>query len=173
MRQSDRVDAVTGKGRSRGHGFVEMHVHADALRVLRWANNNPDVGALSDTRWKEELADFAKKEKAKESRDEARIKWIKDEMEGPSKPTKETLIVEFSIKNIQVVRRRAMQREKRVRRRPFQFREALWLICACFKTRTQHVRKPAPGGTESHRPRNAGCQLTKVNLPRRCGSRSL
>ncbi|KAJ8596892.1 RNA-binding domain-containing protein [Rhizopogon salebrosus TDB-379] len=46
VRQQDRVDPVTGKGRSKGYGFVEMPRHADSLRVLRWANNNSDVGSL-------------------------------------------------------------------------------------------------------------------------------
>ncbi|KIK98638.1 hypothetical protein PAXRUDRAFT_823683 [Paxillus rubicundulus Ve08.2h10] len=112
VRQADRVDPVTGKGRSRGYGFVEMHKHADALRVLRWANNNPDVGTLLDKWWKEELGDLLKKEKTSESRDEARIKRIKNEMEAPSKPPKGALIVELSIENVQVVHRRAAQREK-------------------------------------------------------------
>ncbi|KIJ62304.1 hypothetical protein HYDPIDRAFT_136440 [Hydnomerulius pinastri MD-312] len=112
VRQQDRVDPVTGKGRSRGYGFVEMHKHADALRVLRWANNNPEVGTLVDKWWKEELADLIKKEKAKESPDDARIKRMKGEMEASSKLPKGTLIVEFSIENIQVVQRRAAQQEK-------------------------------------------------------------
>lgn len=119
VRQSDRVDAITDKGRSRGYGFIEMHTHADALRVLRWANNNPDVGVLFDEWWKEELADLIKLEKAKESPDGEGVKRIKDEMERPSKPAKGALIVEFSIENIQVVQRRAAQKEKRVRRSPF------------------------------------------------------
>ncbi|KAH7890524.1 hypothetical protein F5I97DRAFT_38296 [Phlebopus sp. FC_14] len=112
VRQQDRVDPVTGKGRSRGYGFVEMHKHGDALRVLRWANNNPEVGKLFNQWWKEELADLIKKEKVKDSPDDARIKRMKDEMEGSSKPPKGTLIVEFSIENIQVVQRRAAQQQK-------------------------------------------------------------
>ncbi|KAF9235493.1 hypothetical protein BU15DRAFT_89579 [Melanogaster broomeanus] len=112
VRQTNRVDPVTGKGKSRGYGFVEMHKHADALRVLRWANNNPDVGSLFDKWWKEELADLIKKEKANETPDESRIKRIKDEMEASSKPPKGTLIVEFSIENVQVVQRRVAQQEK-------------------------------------------------------------
>ena len=114
VRQSDRIDPVTGKGRSRGYGFVEMHTHADALRVLRWANNNADVGVLFNQWWREELADLLKQEKAKESPDEARVKRMKDEMAAPSKPAKGSLIVEFSIENIQVVQRRTAQREKTV-----------------------------------------------------------
>ena len=112
VRQTDRVDPATGKDRSRGYGFLEMHTHADALRMLRWANNNADVGVLFDKWWKEELADLMKQEKTKDIRDEARIKRMKDEMEAPSKPAKGALIVEFSIENIQVVQRRAAQKEK-------------------------------------------------------------
>ena len=112
VRQSDRVDPVTGKGRSRGYGFIEMHTHANALRVLRWANNNADVGMLFDKWWKEELADLVTMEKGKKNADETRIKRMKDEMEASSKPARGTLIVEFSIENIQVVQRRIAQREK-------------------------------------------------------------
>ena len=125
VRQADRVDPTTGKGRSRGYGFIEMHTHADALRVLRWANNNTGVGGLFDTWWKEELADLLKQEKSKESQDEARIKRMKDEMEAQSKPAKGTLIVEFSIENIQVVKRRTAQKEKLASDRPTFFRSGL------------------------------------------------
>jgi nucleolar protein 4 len=48
VRQAEWVDSLTGKGRSKGYGFIEMHKHADALRLLRWANNNPDIGSLFD-----------------------------------------------------------------------------------------------------------------------------
>ncbi|KAG8221477.1 hypothetical protein J3R82DRAFT_1690 [Butyriboletus roseoflavus] len=112
IRQSDRVDPVTGKGRSRGYGFIEMHTHADALRLLRWANNNADIGVFFDKWWKEELADLLTKEKGKKSPDEARVKRVKDEMETSSRPGRGTLIVEFSIENIQVVQRRTAQKEK-------------------------------------------------------------
>ncbi|KAF9230337.1 hypothetical protein BU15DRAFT_11817, partial [Melanogaster broomeanus] len=117
VRQTNRVDPVTGKGKSRGYGFVEMHKHADALRVLRWVNNNPDVSPLLDKWWKEELAHLMTKEKANESPEEARIKRIKNEMEASSKPLKGTLIVEFSIENVQVVQRRVAQQEKGVKPR--------------------------------------------------------
>ncbi|KAI6045250.1 hypothetical protein EDC04DRAFT_134612 [Pisolithus marmoratus] len=115
VRQQDRIDPITGMGRSRGYGFVEMHKHADALRVLRWANNNPETGSFFDTWWREELADLIK-EKAKDAPDEARIKRMKDALENPSKPPSTTLIVEFAVENVQIVQRRSLrQKEKRVR----------------------------------------------------------
>ncbi|KAF8882138.1 hypothetical protein BD779DRAFT_1544163 [Infundibulicybe gibba] len=95
VRQQERVDPVTGKGRSKGYGFVEMQKHPDALRVIRWANNNSDVGPMFEE-W-----------------DEARLKRLKDELEkGSTKKPKGTLIVEFSIENIQVIQRRnAIQKD--------------------------------------------------------------
>lgn len=112
IRQSERVDAITGKGRSRGYGFVEMQKHANALRVLRWANNNDEVGELVETWWVEELGDLVKveKEKPEKERDEARIKRMADELTrgGRTKGEKKgNLIVEFSIENVQVVKRRS------------------------------------------------------------------
>ncbi|KAF8154560.1 hypothetical protein B0H34DRAFT_809141 [Crassisporium funariophilum] len=111
VRQMERVDTVTGKGRSKGYGFIEMHRHPDALRLLRWANNNPDVGPLFESWWKDELENLLKLEKAKPEaeKDDARIKRLKEEIErggGESKKSKGSLIVEFSIENIQVVQRR-------------------------------------------------------------------
>lgn len=115
VRIAERVDPITGKGRSKGYGFVEMEKHSDALRVLRWANNNPDVGPLFEEWWKEELADLMKIEKAKkEDKDDAKIKRMKDEIEsGGTRKSKGTMIVEFSIENVQVVQRRnAAQKDR-------------------------------------------------------------
>lgn len=116
VRQAERVDPVTGKGRSKGYGFVEMHKHADALRVLRWANNNPNAGPLFEEWWKDELQDLVKVEKAKADgdRDDARLKRLKDELEkGSTKKSKGTLIVEFSIENITTIQRRnTVQKER-------------------------------------------------------------
>jgi nucleolar protein 4 len=133
VRQPERVDAVTGKGRSKGYGFVEMHTHGDALRLLRWANNNPAVGALFEGWWGDELAMLLKLELGKQKqaagegeeekegggRDEARVKRIKDELEGvksgeggKKRKAKGTLIVEFSIENVQVVQRRKAALER-------------------------------------------------------------
>jgi nucleolar protein 4 len=58
VRQADRIDPITNKGRSKGYGFLEMDKHEDSLRVLRWANNNPEVGPLLATWWKDELHDL-------------------------------------------------------------------------------------------------------------------
>lgn len=55
LRQNDRVDPVTGLGRSKGYGFLELGTHADALRVLRWANANKEVNRLFRGWWREEL----------------------------------------------------------------------------------------------------------------------
>lgn len=110
VRQQDRVDPVTGKGRSKGYGFLELGTHADALRVLRWANNNLAAGRLFEEWWKAELEDLIAVEKRKEAekRDEARMKRIRDEIEkGAPAKSRGSLIVEFSIENIQVVQRRA------------------------------------------------------------------
>lgn len=103
VRQADRVDALTGKGRSKGYGFLELREHADALRVLRWANNNPDVLSLFSEWRSAELAE------EKKDTDVARAKRITDlENRGSSaKQPRDSLIVEFSIENTQVVRRRA------------------------------------------------------------------
>jgi nucleolar protein 4 len=116
------VDPIAGKGRSKGYGFIEMGKHADALRVLRWANNNGAVTPLFTQWYKEELGDLLKREKAKPAgeKDDTRIKRIQDEIETSSatrvKGERGTLIVEFSIENIQVVQRRSnLQKEKKGR----------------------------------------------------------
>lgn len=105
VRQSGKVDALTGKGKSKGYGFLELHKHQDALRVLRWANNNKAVGDLWGGWWKSEVAELAKKKGngptgPKELKEEAR------KGEGTWTATKKTLIVEFSIENVQVTERR-------------------------------------------------------------------
>ncbi|PPQ96919.1 hypothetical protein CVT26_005905, partial [Gymnopilus dilepis] len=125
VRQAERIDPITLKGRSKGYGFVELHKHSDALRFLRWANNNPAVGPLFEAWWKDEVEALLKAERAKEegTRDEARMKRLKEELgraeemeemgEGKGRKTKGSLIVEFSIENVQVVQRRsAMQKEQ-------------------------------------------------------------
>ncbi|WAQ84392.1 hypothetical protein PtA15_4A845 [Puccinia triticina] len=46
LRTTEKTDGTTGLGKSKGYGFLEMETHADALRVLRWANANPSVDRL-------------------------------------------------------------------------------------------------------------------------------
>lgn len=119
VRQTDRVDTLTGKGKSRGYGFLEMNKHSDALRVLRWANNNQGITALLEGWWRDELESLIKMvgkgRKEEEGEDvEARLKRMKSELErlksgvegGRERKDGKALIVEFSIENAQVVNRR-------------------------------------------------------------------
>ncbi|KAH8996680.1 hypothetical protein EDB92DRAFT_1933612 [Lactarius akahatsu] len=110
IRQADRVDPLTGKGRSKGYGFLELREHADALRVLRWTNNNPDVPSLLVEWWPAEL------EVEKKGADPSRAKRIAEaENQGATtKHPKGTLIVEFSIENVQVVQRRTARQHQNV-----------------------------------------------------------
>ncbi len=109
VRQHERIDPVTGKGRSKGYGFLEMFTHADALRVLRWANNNENTAKLLTEWYKEDLGSLIVQEEKKKpgEREDGRLKRLKDEMEKSNLSVKGTLIVEFSIENVQVVQRRA------------------------------------------------------------------
>ncbi|CAE6349255.1 unnamed protein product [Rhizoctonia solani] len=123
VRAADRVDAVTGKGRSRGYGFIETNEHADALRVLRWVNNRPGVVGLLRGWWREEVKDMVealKADTAKNEEREGRLKRLKEELERldvelgskvadeskEARGSNKTLILEFAIENIQVVKRR-------------------------------------------------------------------
>lgn len=67
LRQADRVDPLTGMGRSKGYGFLELDTHANALRVLRWANANRQVGTLFRKWWRDELERLIAKESSKDS----------------------------------------------------------------------------------------------------------
>lgn len=124
VRQNDRVDALTGKGKSRGYGFLEMNRHSDALRVLRWANNNPAVGELLEQWWTSEVEEHIKRLKMEDGKKkgddtaedvELRLRRLKDELErlksGEGKKSRKTLIIEFSIENAQVVNRRKEKME--------------------------------------------------------------
>ena len=121
VRLSDRVDPLTGKGRSKGYGFLEMRDHADALRVLRWTNNNPDVQDLLREWHQEEVKDLVKAlEKDAKGGDTAKVQLHRakeslKEFEGKGDKagkSKKTLIVEFSIENILIVKKRATRGEE-------------------------------------------------------------
>lgn len=127
--QNDRIDPLTGKGRSRGYGFLEMRTFPQALKVLRWANANPELASLLTTWWREELAAQQAKlrkqqeahlaEHATSAADEAglRIKRIaralQDLEEQGTKAAKSELRgllrIEFSIENVTKVRKRALR----------------------------------------------------------------
>ncbi|KAJ9107140.1 hypothetical protein QFC19_002800 [Naganishia cerealis] len=125
-RQNDRIDGVTGLGRSKGYGFLEMRTHQDALKVLRWANNNPDVSALMKEWVAVELEELAQREKEKlvkareqqpkpDDLDDQELKYkklqakVKEGVAGLTDQMKQgkTLLVEFSVENVQVVKRRS------------------------------------------------------------------
>ncbi|PWY98767.1 RNA-binding domain-containing protein [Testicularia cyperi] len=55
VRQHDRVEALTGMGKSKGFGFLEMKSFQDALKVLRWANGNKEVAKLFGEWWQDDL----------------------------------------------------------------------------------------------------------------------
>ena len=115
VRQQDRVDVIIGKGRSKGYGFVEMRNHPDALRVLRWANCNPNIGPLLEQWYKEEMEDLLRteKQKAEKERDGTRMNRMQEEIDqGPRKNGRSSLIVEFSIENVQVVQRRGRKQDE-------------------------------------------------------------
>jgi nucleolar protein 4 len=120
LRQDDRLDPLTGLKRSKGYGFLEMHTHADALRVIRWANANSAVHKLFHSWWMEDLkfqierlqGDTGKKE-ISDTEKEVRIKRMQDklkELEGEDEKSiarqGKTLIIEFSIENAVTVKRR-------------------------------------------------------------------
>jgi len=111
VRASERVDALTGKGRSKGYGFLQMSTHADALRVLRYANNNPELNVLFDGWWKEELTDLVKTEKDEEKKQRLKMELAKPAAASTGKKAG-TMIIEFSIENVQVVQRRQTKSEQ-------------------------------------------------------------
>jgi nucleolar protein 4 len=77
VRQSEKTDPITGQGKSKGYAFLEMRTHKDALKVLRFANNNPEVGKLVLEWYKIELGEMLEKAK----------KDLKNKRENKSKVT--------------------------------------------------------------------------------------
>ena len=115
--QSERVDPLTGQGRSRGYGFLEMRSFAHALKVLRWANANKNLGSLLVQWWREELEALRAKLIHDDSNEaQLRIKRIDqalNDMETSSKSeARGVLRIEFSIENITTVRKRVLRQEQ-------------------------------------------------------------
>lgn len=91
VRSTDRVDASSGKGRSKGYGFLGFNTHAHALACLRYLNFSNSKQA------------FAKY-------------LVDDEVEADSKVAKSdhkisrrSIRVMFAIENAQVVKKREMR----------------------------------------------------------------
>jgi nucleolar protein 4 len=143
VRDTTKVDlllSTTGSsakgGKSKGYAFLELTTHANALRVLRYCNNNAECERLMRDWWLEDLkvilaALMKEKEKGKVETEERkeRVKAIRAKIaelqvcllsdclsmscllnffqeSSNFKPSPRRLIMEFSIENIQVVKRR-------------------------------------------------------------------
>ena len=119
VRQNDRVDPLTGQGRSRGYGFLEMRTFIHALKVLRWTNANPEVGKLLVGWWKEEIKSSLEKLKQSDSGEEAKLRikrlqsTLRDVDDLGTKALKNEfrglLRIEFSIENVATVRKRSLR----------------------------------------------------------------
>lgn len=111
VRQMERVDPLTGAGRSRGYGFLEMRTFKDALRVLRWANANKAVASLMFQWWTEELGETADRlrallgvasdEMANAKGEEQRKKPKRAPPVGPPPSAEERVELEARLKRIQ------------------------------------------------------------------------
>ncbi|KAN0063566.1 RNA recognition motif-containing protein [Thecaphora frezii] len=132
VRQMDRIDALTGQARSRGYGFLEMRSFQEALKVVRWANGNKAVASLFVDWWQQDLeqrmdqirGQIKKKGGNDEDKEEveemeARIKRIQkkvEELKAGQKPDKSErgglLVLEFSIENATVTRKRKEMMQK-------------------------------------------------------------
>jgi len=117
VRQNERIDPLTGWGRSRGYGFLEMRSFQHALKVFRWANGNKNVFELLVQWWRDELKSEKDKLDADRS-DEAklrskRISSALENIESRSKSeARNVLRIEFSIENITTVRKRVLRQEQ-------------------------------------------------------------
>ena len=123
VRQNERVDPLTGKGRSRGYGFLEMRTFPHALKVLRWANGNKALGDLFAKWWQEELEthiaklkgakDISTEDRTRIKRLESTLQDLKDEGQKAIKSEfRGMLRIEFSIENITTVRKRVLRQSQ-------------------------------------------------------------
>ncbi|SHO76429.1 Similar to S.cerevisiae protein NOP4 (Nucleolar protein) [Malassezia sympodialis ATCC 42132] len=117
VRQNERIDPLTGRGRSRGYGFLEMRSFQHALKVLRWANGNKKVSELLIQWWREDLKSEKDKLDAEGSSEaklrSKRISSALDTLESSSKSeARGVLRIEFSIENITTVRKRVLRQEQ-------------------------------------------------------------
>ncbi|KZS87304.1 RNA-binding domain-containing protein [Sistotremastrum niveocremeum HHB9708] len=110
--KSKPTSSLKNKGRSKGYGFLELRTHADALRVLRVLNGRKGMEGMMRGWWRDELVGSVKRgeeevrkmgggEEKEEKEADANGKNDGKEEKGKA------MILEFSIENIQVVKRRA------------------------------------------------------------------
>lgn len=130
VRQNDtRLDPLTGQGRSRGYAFLEMRTFADALKVVRWANASKEASKLMQKFWIDELESMVKGMKGSLTGDnalqgeervetEARLKRVEKrhaELKAGAKVEASErgglMLVEFSIENITITRKRKERAE--------------------------------------------------------------
>ena len=124
IRQTDKIDSSSGLGKSKGYGFLEVNNHKNALRCLRYSNNNQQLVKLMKDWYKEEvesnlnkLNETISKSKNNDQKKELITKknkldeHFKNVKENNLKDSRGTLIIEFSIENAQVVKRRADKAE--------------------------------------------------------------
>lgn len=138
VRALDRPDPLTGFGRSKGFGFLEMRTFGEAMRVLRWANANKGVQKLMLQWHMEELEDLHKQltnasergaGKDEEDRSSvgdratrikrvaSRLSELKESGSGAIKSMEKAergglLFVEFSIENATIVKQRRDRAEQ-------------------------------------------------------------
>ena len=130
--QNDRLDPITGLGRSRGYGFLEMRSFADALKVVRFVNGDKSLSKLMTGWYASELAAMVKgldrdvKEDgasttAGEDKEErqSRLKRVEKkaaQVKGGQLDAEESgrggaIMVEFSIENVVVTKKRKERAE--------------------------------------------------------------
>ncbi|UZJ51022.1 hypothetical protein CBS101457_000342 [Exobasidium rhododendri] len=127
MLQNDRIDSLTGLGRSRGYGFLEMRSFADALKVVRFINGDHGLSKNLMTWYSAELEGVLKAlqkevEVGAEStvqgedkeervnrlkRVEKKISQVKaGQLDAEESGRGGSILVEFSIENIVVTKKR-------------------------------------------------------------------
>ncbi|EGF99245.1 uncharacterized protein MELLADRAFT_79511 [Melampsora larici-populina 98AG31] len=111
------------KGKSKGYGFIEVFSHSDALRIVRYVNENLiKIDGLLKVWRLEELEGEADRKKSgldedvkeKENRVK-KVEEIKKVLENGKRSTK-LLMVEFAIENAQTVKKRIERSEKLIER---------------------------------------------------------
>lgn len=111
LRQDDRLDTFSGKGRSKGYGFLDFATHADALRAVRWLNGNHAVGKQLRSWWSadletnlsqlDSLQDLTEDERnGKRKRLQQKLEELRADAAREGGRMTRTIIAEFSIESV-------------------------------------------------------------------------